>query len=188
MTWRLNAAVIAFGLLAGCASRSSIKPVEVLDERTGTSVAALQYPIVMVQDRTLVIGKRSSFAYLGPVEWNRMGDIRYGLWLHMAPGDDRPLGDMRGQAAATLMLDDGTLVLSLINAPPLGREPYRPAAPWGQTAYFDLTIDGLRRLAASPHLALQFRAADGASVLFKTGQNTQRIFGVYLQSRGLTPD
>src|SRR5271167_4495923 len=138
MSWRFHAAVIVFGLLAGCAFRSSTKPVEVLDERTGTSVAALHDPIVMVQDKTLVIGKRSSFAYLGPVEWNRMGDIRYGLWLHMAPGEDRPLGDIRGNAAAILMLDDGPLVLSPINAPPLGREPYRPAAPWGQTAYFDL--------------------------------------------------
>ena len=32
--------------------------------------------------------ERISFAYLGPVEWDNMGDVRYGLWVHLVPGND----------------------------------------------------------------------------------------------------
>jgi hypothetical protein len=188
MSRPFHAALIAIGLLAGCADRQVLKPVELLDERTGMSVAALQEPLELVQEQIPGVGRRSSFAYLGPVEWNRMGDIRNGLWLHLAPGGDTPFADIRAASAVTLILDDGALELSPIDAPSLGREPYRPAVPWGQTAYFDLSVDNLKHLAASHHLALRCRAADGSSVLLEGTRDPQPILGAYLQSRGLTGD
>jgi hypothetical protein len=171
------------GALAGCAGRAPLKPVEHVDERTGMSVAALQEPIQLVEDQMLVIGRRLSFVFLGPVEWNRMGAIRYGLWLHVAPGDDRPFADIHGRSAVTLILDDGDLVLSPIEAPSLGREPYQPAVSWGQTAYYELNAHNLRRLAASSHLAVRCGAADGSSILFQAPHDTRAVLGAYLQSR-----
>src|SRR5713226_1037674 len=116
--------ILLVGLMAGCASQSSIKPVEVLDERTGVTFGALKQPIELLpsaQDAVLILGKRATFAYLGPVEWNRSGTLGYGLWIHIAPGNDRQPGDIHASAAAALILDDGPLGLSLIEAPKLGR-------------------------------------------------------------------
>src|SRR6202166_4916719 len=91
--------VLLIGWVAGCTSLSSTKPVEVLDERTAVTFGALKQPIELLpsaaQDALLILRKRATFAYLGPVEWNRSGAVSYGLWIHIAPGNDRqPPGDI----------------------------------------------------------------------------------------------
>ena len=179
------------GLMAGCASQSSIKPVEALDERSAVTFGALKQPIELLpsaQDAVLILRKRATFAYLGPVEWNRSGAVSYGLWIHIAPGNDRPTGDIHASAAAALILDDGPLDLSVMEAPKLGREPYRAVASWGQTAYFGLDVGTLRRMAASSKLELDVRAADGSTLSFSPTVDTRAVLKRYMQDRGITGD
>src|SRR5277367_2808213 len=99
------------GLMAGCASSPSTKPVEYLDDRTAMTVGALKEPIELVPSLPRVgvfqFGKRPSFAYLGPIEWDRSGSLVYGLWVHIAPRNERPMADIRSPAAHTQVLDDG---------------------------------------------------------------------------------
>jgi hypothetical protein len=183
--------ILLAGLMAGCAGQSSIKPVEALDERTGVTVGALKQPIELlpsVQDAALNFRKRPAFAYLGPVEWNRSGALSYGLWIHITPGDDRQLGDIHASAGAVLILDDGPLGLSLMEAPRLGREPYQPVASWGQTAYFGLDVATLRRMAASSKLELDVRAADGSTVSFSPSVDTRAVLKQYMENRAITGD
>src|SRR4029077_10091619 len=138
----LIAAVLSSVLLSACETPSTIKPVEYLDDRTAMTVGSLKEPIELVPSlrqgglRVIAnLGKRLSFAYLGPVEWDRSGSIVYGLWVHIAPGTDRPIADIRSNAALTIVLDNGTRVLTPIDAPQTGRGAYQPVASWGQTAY-----------------------------------------------------
>jgi hypothetical protein len=184
-------AVLGLGLLAGCGGQSSIKPAEILDQRTGMTVGALQDPIELVesaQNLGLASGKRTSFAYLGPIEWDRSGDLRYGLWVHVAPGNDRQVGDIRSRGAVTLILDGGPLVLSPMDAPKVGSSPYQPIASWGQTAYFDLDAALLKRMAASQNLALDFRAADQSVVEFLPSHETRTTLTQFAHARGITGD
>jgi hypothetical protein len=179
------------GLMAGCTGQSSLKPVEVLDERTGLTLASLDQPIELLptaQSAGLAFGKRTTFAYLGPVEWNRMGTIGYGLWVHIAPGNDSPAGDIRAPGALTLVLDDGPLTLSAIEMPTLGHDPYPPVVSWGQTAYFELTVDTLKKMAASQKMELDVRAADDSTLKFFAGHDTRPALAAYVQGRGITDD
>jgi len=182
-------AIVAAGVLAGCAST---KPAEVLDERTGTTVGALEDPIEFVetaQNAALVVGgKRTSFAYLGPLEWDRSGEITYGLWLHVAPGNDKPVGDIRSEGSVRLDLYDGSVVLSPIDASISGVGPYRPVAAWGQTAYFRLDVAMLKRMAASQKLDLNFRAPDESLVEFLPSRDTRTTLTQFLHARGITGD
>jgi hypothetical protein len=182
--------ILLAGLMAGCASRSPIKPVEVLDERTAVTFGALKQPIELLPSaQDAVLRKRATFAYLGPVEWNRSGALSYGLWIHIAPGNDRQPGDIHASAAAALILDDGPLSLSVMEeAPKLGREPYRPVVSWGQTAYFGLDVETLRRMAASSKLELDVRAADGSTLSFSPTVDTRAVLKQYMQDRGITGD
>jgi hypothetical protein len=183
--------ILLIGLMAGCASRSSTKPVEVLDERSAVTFGALKEPIELVpsaQNAVLTLGKRTSFAYLGPVEWNRSGALSYGLWVHISPGNDRQAGDIHAPDTVSLGLDDGPLALSPTTAPTLGRAPYRPVASWGQTAYFGLTVDTLRRMAASRKLELDVRAVDGSTITFAPTLDTHAVLTRYIQDRGVTGD
>ena len=183
--------ILLVGLVAGCAGQSSLKPVEVLDERTGVTFGALKQPIELLptaQDAVLALRKRATFAYLGPVEWNGSGALNYGLWIHIAPGNDRQPGDIHASAATVLILDDGPLGLSLMEAPKLGREPYRPVASWGQTAYFGLDVETLRRMAASSKLELDVRAADGSTLSFTPTVDARAVLKQYMRDRGITGD
>ncbi|HEY4446720.1 MAG TPA: hypothetical protein VGN30_20745 [Steroidobacteraceae bacterium] len=182
---------LLIGWLAGCTGLSSTKPVEVLDERTAVTFGALKEPIEFVQsaqNAVLILGKRSSFAYLGPVEWNRSGALSYGLWIHIAPGNDRQAGDIHGSTAVTLVLDEGPLTLTPIEAPALGRPPYRPVASWGQTAYFGLTVEALRHMAASKKLELDVRAVDDSEIIFTPTVDTRVVLSQYIKDRGITGD
>jgi len=185
-------------LLSACATQSSMKPVEYLDDRTAMTVGSLKEPIELVpglhqQGGSLhvlgsLLGKKVSFAYLGPVEWDRSGAIVYGLWIHIAPGNDHPIADIRSPNALTLILDGGTRVLNPIDAPQLGRGAYQAVASWGQTAYFELTVQMLRQMAASVKLELNVRAADDSIVNFVASGDTREPLTAYLHSRGITDD
>jgi hypothetical protein len=184
-------AIVLGGLLGGCTGQSGIKPAEVLDEQSGVTVGALQDPIEFVEsseNAALASGRRTSFAYLGPIEWDNMGAITYGLWLHVAPGNDAPIGDLHERGEVTLLLDDGPVTLSLMDPPKLGHGPYRPVASWGQTAYFALNPALLKRMAASAKLRLNFRAPDSSTISFLSSHDTRSTLTQFVQARGITAD
>ena len=103
-------------------------------------------------------------------------------------GTDRPVADIRSNAAVTIVLDNGTRVLTPIDAPQLGRGAYQAVASWGQTAYFDLTVEMLKQMAASQKLELNVRAADDSVVNFVASSDTRRTLTEYLHARGITGD
>jgi hypothetical protein len=184
--------VLLLASVAGCASQSSTKPVEYLDPQTAMTVGSLKQPIELVPSvrsaGIVIFGKRTSFAYLGPVEWDRSGSYAYGLWIHVAPGNDRSMADIRAPASLTLVLDGGPQVLQPIDAPPLGQGAYQPVASWGQTAYFELNVQMLKLMAASEKLQLDVRAADGSIVSFVPSADTRPALSDYLRARGITDD
>ena len=178
-------------LLTGCFGQSAIKPSEVLDERTGTTVGALKQPIELVEDSSntaLANSKRASFAYLGPVEWDRMGEISYGLWLHVAPGNDKQIGDIRARGAVTLGLDDGPLVLVPTESSGAGGGPYKPVVSWGQTSYYELNVETLKRMAASQKFTMELLAPDNSRVDFLPSRDTRASLSEFVRTRGITGD
>ncbi len=79
-------------------------------------------------------------------------------------------------------------MLTPIDAPQVGRGAYQPVAPWGQTAYFELTVEMLKQMAASEKLELNVRAADDSIVNFVASGDTRGTLTKYLHSRGITAD
>ena len=174
--------------LAACAGTASHEPFERQDDGTGMTVSGLGKPLEFVENGLLSVNKHASFAYLGPVEWDRMGEITYGVWLHIAPGNDRQVADIGAPTAVSLALDDGDLVLETMTAPQLGKAAYSPLVPWGQTVFFKTTPTLLRRIAASTQLLIRCRGEDGTGVEFKPDQSTKPVLGNFLQARGITGD
>jgi len=156
------------------------------------TVAALKEPIELVpatgSTGILFFGKRSTFAYLGPVEWNRSGSYGYGLWADIAPGNDQSMADIRAPGSLTLILDGGPRVLVWMDAPLFGQAAYRSVASWGQSGYFELTVEMLELMASSHKLQLDVRATDGSIVSFVPSGDARTILGEYLRGRGITGD
>ncbi|MGA2399814.1 MAG: hypothetical protein ABSG30_17400 [Steroidobacteraceae bacterium] len=176
---------LSLALLSGCASESSIKPAESLDERTGMTVGSLEKPLELVQSGQLAINPEGhvSFAYLGPVEWDNMGTITYGLWVHLAPANDWQFDDIKEPGTVVLALDDGTTRLKVMQPPAPARGPYRPVASWGQTAYFELDLDTLKRMGSSRRIELDFKAA-GTAVRFNAAPDARETLMRYVRARG----
>jgi hypothetical protein len=177
---------LSLGLVAGCASEGSIKPAESLDERTGMTVGSLEKPLELIQSGQLTAmpERHTSFAYLGPLEWDNMGTLTYGLWVHLAPASDWQFDDIKSPRAVVLALDDGATPLKAIDAPVLARGPYRPVASWGQTACFELDLPTLKRMASSQKIELDFRAAGGATVRFDAAPDAHETLTRYVHARG----
>jgi hypothetical protein len=176
---------LSLALLSGCASEGSIKPAESLDERTGMTVGSLEQPLQLVQNGLAALTPEShvSLAYLGPVEWDNMGAITLGLWVHLAPANDWQFDDIKAPGAVVLVLDGGALPLKLAEPPAATRGPYRPVASWGQTAYFELDLDTLKRMASSHNIQLVFKAA-GTPVRFDAAPDASEALTRFLHARG----
>jgi hypothetical protein len=185
-------ALLALVLGTGCTmldgTGHGAAPVEVLDQRTGVTVSVLEKPLEFVQFEGVPFGKRANFAYLGPVEWNRMGDYTYGLWLHVAPGDGGKIGDIHSPASVTLLLDGAPWALVPAEPPALVGDAYRPVVAWGQTAYFELDARQLVRLASVSQLELQCRGADGSMIALRPGGGAQAQLAAYVRARHLSAD
>ncbi|HEX4151201.1 MAG TPA: hypothetical protein VHY75_03235 [Steroidobacteraceae bacterium] len=183
---RLPPLCAALALVAGCGGTSSIKPNEVLDESTGMTIGTLDKPIELVQGAAPMGGpeRRISFAYLGPVEWDNMGAITYGLWIHVAPGNDWQFEALQEPGAVRLVLADGTAPLAAFQPPALAHAPYRPVASWGETGYFVVDLRMLRRMAASGTIALDVKTTSDAVVRFTAAPDAHDILTRYLHARG----
>lgn len=181
-----------FGL-AGCAAQTSTKPVEYLDERTAATVGALKEPIEFMPNLGIVAadrahGKQISYAYLGPVEWDKAGQYQYGLWMHVVGGSGWTPADIQTPAAVSVLLDDESITLVPMSGPKLGRDAYKPIASWGQTAYFELNVKMLQRMAASQKLELEVQGADGDKVRFLPTHATGPVLSEFISARSLTGD
>jgi hypothetical protein len=179
--------------LAGCAVQTSTKPVEYLDERTAATVGALKDPIEFTPSLNIVAadkagGKQISFAYLGPVEWDKAGAYAYGLWVHVTGGSNWTPADIHTPGSVSIVLDDASLALVPMDGPKLGRDAYKPVASWGQTGYFELSVKMLQRMAASQKLNLEVRGADGNASTFVPVRDTRPVLGEFVRARSLTGD
>jgi hypothetical protein len=184
---------LLLALLSACQTPSSVRPVEYLDERTAMTVGSLKEPIELIPDIresavARLTGKHISFAYLGPVEWDRSGQVEYGLWVHIAPGSGLEIADIRSPSVVTLVTDDGSLALKPLDAPQFGHSAYQPVASWGQTAYFELAISTLRQMAKSQKLSLIVLAANGEKVSYFTSADTRTILNDFMRARAITAD
>jgi hypothetical protein len=143
---------LSLALLSGCASEGSIKPAESLDERTGMTVGSLEKPLELVQSGQFAVTPEPhvSFAYLGPVEWDNMGTITYGLWVHLAPANDWQFDDIKAPGTVVLALDDGGRPLKLIDAPPArDARPLSARGLLGTDRLFRARSATLKRMASS---------------------------------------
>jgi hypothetical protein len=177
---------LSLALLSGCASEGSIKPAESLDEQSGMTVGSLEKPLELVQSGQSAFTAEShmSSAYLGPVEWDNMGTITYGLWVHLVPAADWQFDDIKAPGAVVLALDDGVVPLKLAQPPAATRGPYRPVASWGQTAYFELDLGTLKRMASSRNIQLDFKVAGATPVRFAAAPDAHETLVRFLHARG----
>ncbi len=155
-----RAIVIAIGLLlASCASGGAYTAHQ-LDAVTGVTITYSLTPMVFYRDESGKAAYARSFVDMAPLEVNRMGEFRYFLWLGIwntlretNPGDPRD-----GFESIVIFADGEPLSLELTGwtAAAIGAsEPvYLKSVSSAADAYYEITIDHLRVIAAAKDLRI----------------------------------
>ena len=86
------------------------------------------------------------------------------------------------------MLDDGPMALTAIDHPVEARSPYLPQVPVGQTAYFELNVPMLKRMAASKKFAVEVEAADLTRVELTARPASRGALKRFLVDRNVNED
>ena len=157
----ITAALIG-GMLSGCASNTLL--TSRLDSN-GLTVVSLDDPIVQACAVRQLSSSARDYAYLGPVEINRMGKRDYFVWIGLASTIDRKLVAMSPAKVTELtLLVDGwpmTLLLADWNAG-LDQSPYHTTAPLYATYAARISLDQIRRVANAGSVQVWLKTASGA--------------------------
>jgi hypothetical protein len=156
--------------IAACALPGTGNVREQLDERTGVTVTSMTAPLEFfspLPERGL---QAASFASLGPVEINRMGQRQTFLWLSVLPGEAegnrKPAGarrELKLRILAAGITLEPTFVTADARQIELGQRVYERPANWLGEAFYAVSAPQLAQLAAAEALQLELSAPDEES-------------------------
>ena len=157
-------------LLTGCATQTS--STSRLDS-SGLTVVTLADAIVFVRPvRTLAAGARD-YAYIRPIEINRMGIRQYYLWIALASTVDRDLAGLvpMDAVAIALVVDENPMVLPLRKwDTTLDIPPYDSTAPVYATLAAHTSLDQIHRIASANEVELHFIIDTGNATHYQQWQ------------------
>jgi hypothetical protein len=146
----------------GCTSTAV--PLESrLDLNTGLTVQTLETPIVLARPIPRLATSARDYAYLGPVEINRMGTREYFLWIGMGSTLDRGfVGEPRPTATTLHLMLDGEPMPLPLSAwhQDTDTPPYAVGTPVHEHLRTRVSLDQLRRIARAKSIDVHIAAAD----------------------------
>ena len=163
-------ALVAGVMLSGCVSSS---PLSTRLDSFGVTVVTLDDPIVLARPVPQLAAAARDYAYLGPVEMNRMGDRDYYLWVGLASTIDRKLIDVAPADVQTLTLLLGGLPMTLPLADWAGGTdilPYEIGAPLYATFAARISLDQIQRIANADSVQVHFVSTSGDSRRYRLWQ------------------
>lgn len=166
----LAAATIVGQTLSGCANETLL--TSRLDSN-GLTIVTLDDPVVLALPVHQLAASARDYAYLGPVEVNRMGHRDYYLWVGLASTIDRKLVDVSppGTQELTLLIDGSPVTLPLVDwVVDLDQSPYATSAPLYATYAAHASLDQIHKIANAESVEVHFVSASGANRRYQKWQ------------------
>lgn len=135
-------------------------------DSSGVTVVTLDEAILLAHTLPRVASGARDYAYIGPVEINRMGYRDYYLWVSLASTIDREfLGLTPTDATELVLLVDNEPMQFPISAwnTDLDVPPYASTAPVYATLEVSTTLDQIHRIAAAETIELHFIESTNAN-------------------------
>ena len=157
-------------LVSACASTPS--SLSRLDSG-GLTVVTLSDAVLLARPvPTLAAGARD-YAYIGPVEINRMGDRRHYFWVALASTVDRARTGLAPANAVALMLvaDDARMTFPLSEwTMDFDVSPYASTTPIYATLAASASLDQIRRIARATSVEVRIVDDRGATARYRHWQ------------------
>ena len=159
--------VIVVLAISACTAQS---PLTTRLDSSGLTVVALDEAIVLARPvRQLTVAARD-YAYIGPVEINRMGNREYFLWVGLASTVDRKFADASPADADMLaLIVDGQpmkIPLGEWNMT-LDESPYRSTVPLYATHAAHASLDQIERIASANSVAVHIITSSGRTTQYQ---------------------
>jgi len=171
---------ILFALvLAACAPAGTLQSR--LDETTGLTVVTLKDPLVLARPTRLSATARD-YAYLGPVEINRMGEREHFLWIGLASTLDRArIAEPPPQASTLALVVDGLpMILPLSEwLPELEVAPYSGNTPVYLTLAARASADQIRRIAAAESISVHIVTESGNTLNYRVWRGERPAWSAF---------
>ena len=139
-------------------------------DSSGLTVVTLRNPIVLARPVRQIAVAARDYAYVGPVELNRMGMRDYYLWVGLATTVDRALADVTPASADALALivDGEPMTLSLAQwNTSLDEPPYRPPLPLYASLAARASLDQIQRIASARSIEVHLISDTGRTARYQ---------------------
>lgn len=144
-------AVVVLAVLSACATDQP-SVIERMDELTAVTVTNSRTPIIMSPDTPYEGGAARDYLQIGAIEVNRMGTLKYYLWLGISSLEHMTSADKRPQDFELIVLVAGSEEVQLDVtgwtpeaigvSGPLYKKLFRNSID----AYYEVTLDHIRLL------------------------------------------
>ena len=181
---RTNSWLFIF-VLASCASSPGVQ--EFLDPETSVTVSYTDTPVILYQDRSGRAAFARDYVNVGPIQVNQMGRTRYYIWLGIwstieTQYDGRGAG---GFELVTIYADGEPMLMDLAGWTPAALGVTRPIyikpVSSAAEAYYEVSIDQIRLLAAAQEIRVQTTGERSASYeMWDSSESAKRGFREFL--------
>ncbi len=164
-------------ILSACATEQPAV-VENLDELTAVTITHARTPIILSPETPLDNEAVRDYAQIGAIEINRMGSLRYFLWLGISEVDQIESADERpqGYESITLSLDSRKIPLDLVgwthNAIGTSEPIYKKLFRTSVDAYYEVDLAQIQLMNDAE--VIEFHTSDAP---------TRKFVSWYRQSR-----
>ncbi len=179
LSYRSTIAAIAVLAISACTTQT---PVTSRLDSSGLTVVALNDAIVLARSaRQLTVAARD-YAYVGPVEINRMGQREHYLWLGLASTVDREFADLPpvGAESLAILVDGQPMMLPLTDwITELDRSPYETAVPLYATLSARTSHDQIQRIAAAKSIEVHVISNTGPAARYRMWQGAWSSWSLF---------
>lgn len=163
-------------LFAGCAMQPS--GLSRLDS-SGVTVVTLSDVIVFARPVRAIAAAARDYAYVGPIQVNRMGDRQNYLWIALASTVDRELVglDPTHAVALVLMVDEVPMEFPLVEwDTTLDAPPYIATVPIYATLAAHTSLDQIHHIASANSIELHLVVGAGNTARYQHWQGAWTAF------------
>ena len=165
----MTTALMALVLSACAASTQATSRLDV----NGLTVVTLDEAIVLARPGRQLAAAAGDYAYLGPVEINRMGKRDYFLWVGLASTIDRSLVGVPAPDVQVLavVIDGRPMLLPLaLWSTELDQSPYKTLAPLYATFAAHASLDQIRRISNAESVEVHLVSDSGVTRRYQKWQ------------------
>jgi len=179
LTYRYTVAAIAALATFACTTQT---PVTSRLDSSGLTVVALNDAIVLARPVRQLTAAARDYAYIGPVEINRMGQREHYLWLGLASTVDRALADASPADAELLaiLVDGQPMIFPLTDwSADLDRSPYETVVPVYATLSARASLDQIQRIAAATSIEVHIISNSGPAARYRMWQGAWSSWSLF---------